>query len=540
MSTIHLVSHTHWDREWYLPFQVFRLKLVHLVDDLLALLAGDPHYQFFMLDGQTVVLDDYLQMRPEREPEIAAHVQSGRLLIGPWHVLADEYLVSPEALVRNLLEGDRTSRRFGPKMPVGYTPDPFGHIGQLPQILAGFGIRTAALMRGLGDEPAELYWQAPDGSRVLLAYLRDSYGNAAQLPLAAFEAGDEAGKEAFLSELIRLRDALAPHATTGEILLMQGTDHLEPDPATSMAVQYATEHLEGDIIRHSTLPAYYAAVESKIQDLGLEIPTISGELRGSKRYPLLPGVLSARMWIKQRNHACENLLEKWAEPFAAWAGHVAGNRTTAGRIADPAPILRQAWRLLMACHPHDSICGCSIDQVHDEMRPRFDQVEQIAEQITQQSLAALATEIDSRPAPGSQDVGGTAIVVFNPGSRPRTGAVTVRMHVPPDLASFEILDDTGARVLHEVKGTETREVADLVLDRDGLMGIFGAAQGGQATGMTLAGLEIQRNGPTLTIDAMLTEGSEPNPDALARGLEQLPLILGDSHPDYVRVTCGDD
>src|SRR5690349_16355790 len=139
MRTLHLISHTHWDREWYQTFQQFRLRLVHLVDDLLEILATDRHFQHFMLDGQTIVLEDYLQIRPEREAELRTLVQNGRILIGPWYVQPDEFLISPEAIIRNLLEGDRIAKQFGPKMMIGYSPDTFGHIGQLPQILRGFG-----------------------------------------------------------------------------------------------------------------------------------------------------------------------------------------------------------------------------------------------------------------------------------------------------------------------------------------------------------------------------------------------------------------
>ena len=135
MHTIHLISHTHWDREWHLTFQQFRLKLVHLVDGLLDILDRDAAYEHFMLDGQTIVLDDYLQIRPEREDDLRKYIQNGRVLIGPWYILPDEFLVSPESTIRNLLEGDRGAKRFGPKMRVGYIPDPFGHIGQMPQIL---------------------------------------------------------------------------------------------------------------------------------------------------------------------------------------------------------------------------------------------------------------------------------------------------------------------------------------------------------------------------------------------------------------------
>jgi alpha-mannosidase len=533
VSTIHVISHTHWDREWYQPFQAFRLKLVHLVDDLLALLADDPAYRFYMLDGQTIVLDDYLQMRPEREAELRGHVQSGRLLIGPWHVLADEFLVSPESLVRNLLLGDHTTRRFGPKMMVGYTPDPFGHIGQLPQILRGFGIETAALMRGLGNEPAELWWHSPDGSRVLLSYLRDSYSNAAQWPVAAVSADNPIGQELFMAELTRGRDALAAASLSGQLLFMQGTDHMEPQPGTAGALALAASRLPEDDIRHSTLPAYFDALAAAIDEGALSLSTVTGELRGCQRWPLLPGVLSARVWIKQRNDACETLLEKWAEPFSAWAGMLAGDDTANGRIAQPAAVLRQAWRLLMECHPHDSICGCSIDQVHDEMRLRFDQVDQVAEEIVRQSLSALTARIDTRPpaAIGQASADGApwpAVVVFNPLGVPRTDAVAVRLHLPGDAARFVMVDEVGDPVPHTILGVETQEVTYQVLDRDGLMALFGAVQSGTGPGdMTLAEIAFRRTGSTLYVDATLAQGRQPNPAAMGQALEYSMQVLPD-------------
>jgi mannosylglycerate hydrolase len=224
MNTLHIISHTHWDREWYLTFQQFRLKLVHLVDGLLETLEQNPDFEHFMLDGQTIVLDDYLQMRPENEAVIRQHVQSGRILIGPWHILPDMFLVSPEAHIRNLLQGARTASRFGPSMPVGYIPDPFGHPGQVPQILHGFGITTASVWRGIGDLPCEFWWQAPDGSRVLMAFLRESYSNGASLPADA--------PTQFTTQLAQIQATLAAHSAVHDLLVMVGTDHMEPSPHT--------------------------------------------------------------------------------------------------------------------------------------------------------------------------------------------------------------------------------------------------------------------------------------------------------------------
>ncbi|WP_176969664.1 hypothetical protein [Nitrosomonas sp. Nm33] len=173
MKTIHVISHTHWDREWYRTFQQFRLQLVHLVDGLLDMLAKDPNYKYFMLDGQTIVLDDYLLMRSEAEDTLKEHVRNRRILIGPCHILPDMFLASPEAHIHNLLVGEREARKFGQKMMIGYMPDSFGHIGQMPQILRGFGMENACLWRGLDDQPAGFWWQFPDGSRVLTMYLHD-------------------------------------------------------------------------------------------------------------------------------------------------------------------------------------------------------------------------------------------------------------------------------------------------------------------------------------------------------------------------------
>ena len=164
-----VVSHTHWDRAWYLPFRRFRHRLVRLVDRLLDLLDENPAYRAFTLDGQTILLDDYLKIRPDQEDRLRRLIEEERLLIGPWYTLPDLFLVSGEAILRNLQIGHDRCDEFGGGMPVGYIPDPFGHIAQMPQILCGFGLDTYIFMRGLGRKEKERLggifdWEAPDGS----------------------------------------------------------------------------------------------------------------------------------------------------------------------------------------------------------------------------------------------------------------------------------------------------------------------------------------------------------------------------------------
>ncbi|MBM3152123.1 MAG: hypothetical protein FJZ96_07970 [Chloroflexi bacterium] len=492
MKTLHLVSHTHWDREWYRTFQQFRLRLVHLVDGVLDLLEAGPQFRYFMLDGQTIALDDYLLMRPEKEDRLRHFVRTGRLTIGPWHILPDEFLVSPEATVRNLLEGERTCRRFGPKMRIGYIPDPFGHIGQMPQILKGFGIHAACVQRGLSDEPCEFRWQAPDGSTVFMAYLRDGYGNAAGLPTS--------DPEHFISEVKRLRDNLVPHSAGSHLLLMFGTDHMEPPAATARLVEAARGGLDGDELVHSSLADYLTSVQASLDPRAL--PVVRGELRDCKRSHLLPGVLSTRMWIKQRNRACETLLEKWAEPFSTFAALTTTDDRPQTIVHRPSSIVRQAWRLLMENHPHDSICGCSIDQVHDEMKVRFDQVEQIGEELTRQSLEAIASQVNTAITQSTINNPQSAIVIFNPTSAPRTDLVEAEVEVP---APFDLLDGEGNPVPCQTLGLGSQELIHATFKPKELQALYVAVHDGNVMGMFIQDLRIERKGGQVYLEAIVTE-----------------------------------
>lgn len=440
--TCTIVSHTHWDREWYLPFQVFRLRLVELVDTVLEMLGRDPDFRAFTLDGQAILLEDYLEVRPEREDELRSFVQGGRLLIGPWYVLPDEFLVSGEALIRNLILGRRICGRFGPVMDVGYTPDPFGHISQLPQILRGVGIDTAVFKRGLSEEPTVLEWEAPDGSRVLTIYLREGYDNFAHLP------DDVRGFRRLLQRQI---DVQRQHSPVRSLLMMNGTDHMFPQPFLPRLIREAEEELDNVKLRHGTLPEFISDVRAEV-DLD-QLNVVRGELRSSQRHHLLPGVLSTRMWIKQRNARSQTLLESHAEPLAGLTRLLGGH--------DYRGQLRAAWRLLLKNHAHDSICGCSIDQVHEEMRPRFDGTDQIANEIAVQCLDFLARRIDTRMQGRGESVEadrafdvrmlgggqeGLAVVVFNPVPGTATDEVSINVPPPPSGCAYRLRDDTGQAV----------------------------------------------------------------------------------------------
>ncbi len=523
MRTLHVVSHTHWDREWYRTFQQFRLQLVHLVDGLLDLLEKDKSYKFFMLDGQTIILDDYLAMRPENEKILREHIRRGRILIGPWHILPDMFLVSPEAHIRNLLEGNRTASRFGSKMMIGYMPDSFGHFGQMPQMIRGFGMDVISLWRGPDDQPAEFWWQSPDGSRVLMAYLRDSYSNGASL--------NASNPPEFAAGLRRAADALAAHSALSDYLIMFGTDHMEPPRETSRAIAYANAALRGTKVIHTTLPRYVTAIQTRIAKEKIQLPVYRGELRSSKNSHLLPGMLSTRMWIKQRNQACETLLEKWAEPFSTFASTAPGINQP-NLIHDPSSILHNAWRLLIQCHPHDSICGCSIDQVHEEMKARFDQAEQIGEVLTQQSLETLANSVQTsgRESPNQKssikDLK-SAIVVFNPTDSERTDLVSLQISLPVGVSDFEILDEDGKAIPYQSMDGRSSDLINVNVKRADLGGMLAMVHEGRAGNLAVQQIQFERGAATIRVELIMSENGAPNLAAWQAGLKTLQGYIDD-------------
>jgi alpha-mannosidase len=428
---LHIISHTHWDREWYLTFQQFRFRLVELIDDLLELLRRDPEFRYFHLDGQTIVLEDYLQIRPYREAELREHIRSGRILVGPWYVQPDEFLVSGEAIIRNLQIGLRIARSYGDPMMIGYLPDSFGHIAQIPQIMQGFELDTFVHGRGIFVSQTggtEYWWQGLDGSRVLGIFLANWYNNAQRFP----EDPDEARQ--FVEHVVgRLKAANAGQ----DLLLMNGVDHLAAqENLTTICKSLEGRYADGTLL-HSTLPS---AIDRLRAAAGGHLRTVRGELRNEDEGTLLTGVLSARVHLKQANSATERLLETWAEPYETWAA-LRGKRYDRD-------FLRYAWKMLLHNHPHDSICGCSIDQVHREMLPRFDQAQQVGTELLDRAFAFIAAQADTTPYDVGDALEMTAVQVHNPLARPRSDVAIFELDfaLRPDYCTIELLDDAGRRV----------------------------------------------------------------------------------------------
>jgi len=534
MQTLHIVSHTHWDREWYKTFQQFRLQLVHLVDNLLVILDQDPEYLHFMLDGQTIVLEDYLQMRMANLPLLQKHIQENRVLIGPWYILPDEFLVSPEATIRNLMIGKQICALFGQRMMIGYIPDPFGHIGQMPQILNGFHMDTACLWRGVPkDFPTLLHWNAPDGSSVLLAHLHDGYGNIAEWP-----ASDP---DQSLMDLDNEADKLEPLNPTSHYLMMRGTDHLEPRPELPEHIRYYNQHKTSERrALHSTLPAYLAAVSQELEEKSILLPRLSGELRDPQKAHMLPGVLSARMWIKQRNHFSETLLERWAEPFSTWAELLKRGddaflpieqHQKSTRLSDPGPIIHQTWKLLISNHPHDSICGCSIDETHADMVSRFDQVDQVAEVITTQSLAAIQSEINTQGPELDNKL--SAVTVFNASPYTKSDLVSVSIDIADQDSDLHVVDQEGNPLDCQWEWEERDFRESNTYQVRNLMGLLANAGIGGHNNQKLIRAKLGQDPDMPCIDAEFSSFLEPDSQQLENALTEVMGLIMSSDPDML-------
>lgn len=487
-----VVSHTHWDREWYLGFQRRRVRLVQMMDALLDLLAREPRFTSFTLDGQTIPLEDYLEVRPERRAEIGERVRQGRLLVGPWYTSPDEFLVSAEALIRNLMLGHRIAAEFDGPMRVGYLPDSFGQMAQMPQILLGFGISSAVFWRGMGDEPgkSEFRWRAPDGSTVLAVHLPEGYGNAADLPIE---------RKALVERMATLRSKLSRCATTDHLLLMNGGDHHWPQEDLPQVLDLANEALEGVDLVQGTLPMYIEAIEKA----NPAMPTIEGELRCAKYTYLLPGTLSSRMPLKQRNAAVQTLLERWAEPLSALASLVTNDKLANLPTCNLQPLIWQAWKYLLQNHAHDSICGCHIDPVQREMELRFNWAEEIAEEVTNRSLRAIVELIDTS-ASGET----IPVVVFNPLGVPRTDVVTISFQplISLEEGTFAVADCEGRTVPPEMVSGKPLEVFSAEASREEFAEFMQMVEGGEVFDLRITSLDLSPlEAGTLEVSATLVK-----------------------------------
>ena len=484
---IAIVPHTHWDREWYKSYQDFRLSLVELADTLLPLLERDAGYPHFMLDGQMAVEDDYLEVRPEAESRLRTLAAAGRLSMGPWYILMDEFLASGETIVRNLQMGIERGAAFGGAMHIGYLPDMFGHIAQMPQILAQAGLRHTVVWRGVPSQVTKtaFVWEAPDGSAVRAEYLPVGYGNGAALP-------DDA------KALVR---RIADHVNEigefliDDLLLMNGSDHLMPQPCLGRIVAEANDLQDDFAFEVTSLEAYLSG--RSIEGL----TTVHGELRSGSRANMLMGFTSNRVDVKRQGAVAERELERRAEPLAALFQRPEEY---------PARLLELAWREMVRNSAHDSICACSVDDVVDAVLHRYAEARAIAAGLAERAVKQFARSL-ADPGP----------YVLNPAARTRAGIVD--LVVPADgPAPPEV------QVLSERAGLP----GSMTLDANTVRTMLGMIQGPKISDDAWIH-DIKIEDTDEGMDVTIAVGTEEKPDVpIAEGKGIIYTKLG-ARPDAV-------
>ncbi|HOF39574.1 MAG TPA: glycoside hydrolase family 38 C-terminal domain-containing protein [Candidatus Hydrogenedentes bacterium] len=460
---MHVISNTHWDREWSANFQETRMRLVEFLDALLEILDTEPGYRSFLLDSQVVPIEDYLEVRPECRDRIVKHVTGGRLLIGPWYTCPEEFCVNGESLVRNLWYGHRVARALGQVMKVGYSPFSYGQTSQMPQIYAGFGIDTILFYHGVthGEAPNEFIFEGPDGTRAFASQISGGarynfYHKVYRKVVFPYEKDDRLytwdqgglpfhfctedtceeqhtllepvphfDKERLAHCVRELRDEERRVATTRYLAFMMGHDSSVPDAVELRLIEEAQDATGQDALLHSSLPEWVAKVKAAAKDL----PILKGERRTPKvrtgRVHLYSDVLSSRARMKRFNARTEIALQRWAEPFSTMAWCL-------GREY-PSSLLDLAWTTLLKCHAHDSIAGSGVDDIELDQHARMRQTAQIARGITERSLALIQRHINN--AEGDPD--DVLITAFNASAFPRTEVLTAVLDVPPCAASRE-------------------------------------------------------------------------------------------------------
>ena len=478
---MHVISNTHWDREWLYNFQETRMFLVEFMDKLLDILDTEPEYGSYLLDSQVIPVEDYLEARPEQRERIVKHVKSDRLMIGPWYTLPEEFNVSGESLVRNLLLGTKISLSYGKVTLTGYSPFSYGQNSQMAQIYRGFDIDTILFYHGIQPEEtkSEFILEAPDGSRVYgsrmgsMARYNFYYGvwrpavygmktldrkylwTKGGLPfhlagphryqghhflLDVQKSIDEKNlKEA----LARLKAEELKHARTKYLAYMQGMDSTEPDRLEVELIRKAKELVDpGDTIIHSSLTAYLEKVKAAVKDMDLTV------LKGERRTPRALGqkvhlygdVTSSRSRMKQANTRTEYALQRLAEPFAVAA------RTLGAEY--PTHLVDLAWKYLLQCHPHDSIAGSGVDQIERDVLNRLDQARNISESVMRRAMGAIQMRVDNGKVPKDEIL----LTVFNPSPYERSEVVTAFVDLADELKyEYYTLHEavSGKRVDHQ-------------------------------------------------------------------------------------------
>lgn len=473
---LHVVTNTHWDREHRHGFQETRFKLVEAVDKLIEIMEADAEFKYFTFDGQSVMLEDYLEIKPFMKERLKSLIKDGRILVGPWYTLPDMPPLTGECIVRNLLAGDRYCRQFGAKMNFGYSIFSFGQIAQLPQIYKGFGIDEMIVYKGYSPEvikQSEFIWSAPDGTKILASRLGPWFrinflfcftipvilGGDARKPgwKVGFTDGtklahliDNEFRKNHAVELeqdIRIRKEKIAEAIEDTLESLEGTvaesafvafdgvDFSSPVKEVPEAISEANKIAPADLeIIHSNVVDYFKELKEEIDIDSLF--NYTGELRYGPVGRTHCECISTNIELKLKNHKAEVSLLNYAEPFSVFDALNGG--------VYPYDILSKAWKYLLKSHAHDSIHGAGVPKIKSDTLWRLSQAQEIADGVSRRAFEGIMAKINT----DSFDDDEILITIFNPTQYKRDEVINVKIDLPQDehVADYHVETMDGKKV----------------------------------------------------------------------------------------------
>jgi len=512
---VHLISGTHWDREWRYTLQQSKLRLMRLLDGLLETLETAPRYTCFHLDGGAVVLEDYFSVRPEMQEKVCRHIRDGRIKLVNWYTLPDTFLVTGEALIRNLMLGRRLASRYGGAMRTGYTATSYGQNSQLPQIYRGFGIATALFYRGTNKHQQDpiFRWRAKDGSEIHVIRCFDEVTRtnwffyvhqplvlgkpprdltytyaAADQPVhmadaECYEMDFQMMQEdpAFLDDEQSVRQAMGylkrqagPQAIGPHLLALDMEDNAKPYAPLPRMLDRINAVCDDVEVVQEDIDRYVDTILAEIE--GKDLQVLSGEMRCTQIEPGFNGLYgmtqSSRVRLKLLNEQAETELACLAEPLAAVAAMRGWEY--------PRSLLDIAWKNLLENHAHDSICGAAVDPAHEDMLTRFRAATHVAQEVARRSCEQLWKSMDF----SAFQEGDIPLTVFNTTLQRREGVVEAVVDLPkaggsthafdacfdvgadtgqprpsrPSYACFDVVNSAGEMLPYEVLSRQAVEV----------------------------------------------------------------------------------
>ena len=433
---VHVVPHSHWDREWYFTTSRSKVYLMKDLKDVLDTLESNPDFKYFMVDAQGSLLDDYIKWMPQDKDRITKLVKEKKLVIGPWYTQTDQLVISGESIVRNMYYGMKRCETFGGYMNVGYVPDSFGQSGNMPQIYKEFGIEDTLFLRGVSDDMVnhtDYNWRGDDGSVVFTTQIPFGYYIGGNIPEDPKQSEEFWQKECF--------EKAGGRSATKHIYFPNGFDQA---PIRTNLPEIIKERNEKDPENEYVI----SCIEDYIKDVKSENPEleeVSGELVIAKHMRIHKSIFSSRSDLKVMNTQIQNYVTNVMEPLLTLSYNLGNDY--------PHEAVGEIWKLLFENAAHDSIGSCISDTANEDVYVRYKQARDIAVNLVELHSRLIATSVKNDAE--------MTFTLINTLPQKRNDTVVVKTYIPG--GNFAILDEKGNKVDYTV--IESRDLTDYVLSQ---------------------------------------------------------------------------